>query len=712
MHNVKKIINKTICVITALIFLCLPISFARAAQPDDAPELPAIRGVEDINKARVLLFDLDTGAVLYEKNSDVQARPGSLTTIMTSLLLIENTAAEEWDVPLSQLTSVNSSWTGRGAQMGLKKGSTPTRRDLLYGLMLEGAADAAFVTANIVSGGESQFVAAMNAKARELGMENTSFQNVFGLGSGSHYTSAYDLKLLILAAMKESIFREAASAATYNCTQGAGGLAIFNTNPAVGNSGFIGIRSGADSDKEHSLAVGISAGQLSLCAIVLEAPTDRDALSYAERLISAGFSGYAAEGGFSPCLPTNAIIRAKNDSVLTTSAGGSVSVKKGELLRMCGSYENANGEPVFLVYREGSFLWMNGGDAELVEYVNDLFVENGSSLSREMNSGDPKSLDAFVSTRHNVVSCELNVKLITGDTVLVLIRMPNSHGLIRLSEAEMAEAVGSVNIPEGLYICTVTAVAEAKAYGCDIKRFITSTTSILAVGTGGACVSYNANTGESAPLGECFFDSFRVPADTPVKTGWEFKGWNTARDGSGISYAPGDTVASSDSLTLYALWEKPESVYSFDIEVSYDKGLVVLGSIENPAGVTSLRMVVKNKEGVAEERSADCMTEKAELAPLLLFTPLTLDAGDYTIEFYATSEGEERLLLSKELTVTSKEACETPVPTAAPTRAPSDQEPEKEPFSILSIPIFVWFIVGAVVIAGLIALIIVIIKRG
>ncbi|MBQ1892961.1 MAG: hypothetical protein II155_02525, partial [Clostridia bacterium] len=131
----------------------LMISPALAGAYNDALPLPEpITGVEDIGSTPALLFDVDTGAVLFDNRSDAGAKPGSLTTVMTALLLIENTDPGEWDTPLKALKEVNSSWSRRGAQMGLEKGMTPTRRDLLNALLLQGAADASFVTSSIISG--------------------------------------------------------------------------------------------------------------------------------------------------------------------------------------------------------------------------------------------------------------------------------------------------------------------------------------------------------------------------------------------------------------------------------------------------------------------------------------------------------------------------------------------------------------------------------
>ncbi|MBR0134560.1 MAG: D-alanyl-D-alanine carboxypeptidase, partial [Clostridia bacterium] len=183
---------KRIIAIAASLIMLLSFGTAFAdGLSDPLPPVVPVSVFEDLGETRAVLVDIDSGAILFSRNSDKQAKPGSLTALMTALLLMENTAPADWNVFLPALKEVNSSWSGRGNQMGLEKGDTPSRADLLYGLLLEGAADAAYTTAVLVSGSESEFVSAMNVRARELGMTGTKFDNGYGLGSGGHYTCAY-----------------------------------------------------------------------------------------------------------------------------------------------------------------------------------------------------------------------------------------------------------------------------------------------------------------------------------------------------------------------------------------------------------------------------------------------------------------------------------------------------------------------------------------
>ncbi|MBO4563312.1 MAG: InlB B-repeat-containing protein [Clostridia bacterium] len=704
--------KRFLAILASILIVLGSASFSRAEEiTDELPSLSPITGVEDIGSARAVLMDVDTGAVIYEKNSDTAARPGSLTAIMTALLLIENTDPGDWDTPLPALKTVNSAWTSRGAQMGLKKGDTPTRRDLLYALLLQGSADAAYVAETQVAGSETEFVDLMNSRASELGMTNTHFGNGYGLGSGSHYTCAHDMALLLRLAMGNDMFCIAVKTESFTCSDGARNIELHNTNEMLSSTGCIGVKSGSDSEKEHSLITAVGVGSARLAAIVLEASSDSMAYSLAERLIAAGMTVYATEGGYYPLSPTNAFFAANRDTYLGNMPGAStVSVPAGQGLRVCGSFTDANGDIYYCVYQDGSRLWAKAEDLSFVTYVDDIFIENGEALSREVQKADVFDISTFVTSRHLIKSVSVTLRLPDGTVVLSGEHSPNAHGRNDMAGTSFAEAFDSRLLSEGLYYCTVEVTAEASAAGCEPMTFTKTNSSILAVGTGGEAISYNANVGVDAPDGECFFDSFTIPVEIPTRTGFDFIGWNTSKDGSGLTYMPGETVASESSLTLYAMWKKALSRWTVDLSMVYDAELKIDGTVRNPAGITSLRLVVLRGGEEVEDRLVTCMTAEADAGTMFGSERILLQEGDHTIRLYGSSGGKEELLMEKSLSVNSEEASKTPVPEE--TAAPTEQAPNRPGFSFWSIPIFVWFILGAVVVAVLIWLIFYIIRHG
>lgn len=172
-----------------------------------APQAAAVEDPNILAKA-ALLVDVNTDSVVYAKNEHQELYPASLTKVMTTLLVLE--AVEDGKLRLDQeLTATNSAFTGLasdGSNAGIKVGEILTVEQLLYCVMVVSANEACNILAEAVSGSISAFVDEMNAKAKELGCENTHFANTNGLHDPQHYTSAWDLYLITKAAMKHDLF--------------------------------------------------------------------------------------------------------------------------------------------------------------------------------------------------------------------------------------------------------------------------------------------------------------------------------------------------------------------------------------------------------------------------------------------------------------------------------------------------------------------------
>lgn len=149
-----------------------------------------------------IVMEASTGRILGGQNIDQRLPMASTTKIMTSLLALERDDLDEWFEVDSQAIQVE------GSSMGLQEGDQVTLRALLYGMMLPSGNDAANATAVRIGGTQSGFVAKMNQRAAELGLENTHFQNPSGLDAEEHYSTAYDMAKLCAEAMKNEVFRE------------------------------------------------------------------------------------------------------------------------------------------------------------------------------------------------------------------------------------------------------------------------------------------------------------------------------------------------------------------------------------------------------------------------------------------------------------------------------------------------------------------------
>ena len=166
----------------------------------------------------VYLFNLDTGKPILRQNSDQQRYIASLTKMMTALLFLESgkDMNAEITIPASLTQEFKDIQNANGSTMNLRIGETVRRIDLLYGLLVASANDAASVIASDVSGGDlTAFVARMNARAKELGCENTTFTCVHGLYDYGNVSTAEDLAKIAAACYADETYMQAANTLTY-----------------------------------------------------------------------------------------------------------------------------------------------------------------------------------------------------------------------------------------------------------------------------------------------------------------------------------------------------------------------------------------------------------------------------------------------------------------------------------------------------------------
>ena len=150
-----------------------------------------------ISAASAILIDGESGRVLYAQNAEEERPIASITKLMTALVAVES------HPDLSEVVTIRTEWTGvEGSSMYLKAGEELTLEALLYGLMLASGNDAAVAIAGFCAGDVDTFVAWMNDKAAELGMEHTHFENPNGLNDEGHYSTAADMAALARVVME------------------------------------------------------------------------------------------------------------------------------------------------------------------------------------------------------------------------------------------------------------------------------------------------------------------------------------------------------------------------------------------------------------------------------------------------------------------------------------------------------------------------------
>lgn len=203
----------------------------------------------DITSYSALAIDVDSGVYLFEKNPDAVLLPASTTKIVTALVAIDYYQPDN-------LLAVGQEIDVEGQKMKLVVGEEITVNDLLYGLLVYSANDAAEVLARNYPGGRDSFIKAMNLKAKVLNLDNTYFTNPTGLDGSTHVSSARDLVRASSYAMKNPLFSEIVGTKE-KTVEGSNGKFIHkltNINELLGSvEGVKGIKTGWTENARENL---------------------------------------------------------------------------------------------------------------------------------------------------------------------------------------------------------------------------------------------------------------------------------------------------------------------------------------------------------------------------------------------------------------------------------------------------------------------------
>lgn len=191
----------------------------------------------DVGAGIAYVVSLDNGEVLFDKNFDKKTEIGSLTKIMTALLVIEK--CTDLSVKATVSGYAVDSLIGTGSAVPyLVPGEQVSLMDLLYSVLVASSNDASNVVAEHVAGSVSSFVEMMNKRAKELGCKNTNFSNVHGIDDVNNYSTAEDLYLITKKALEYPIFEKICSVSVYTLekTNKNEKRTIYNTNMMLNSS--------------------------------------------------------------------------------------------------------------------------------------------------------------------------------------------------------------------------------------------------------------------------------------------------------------------------------------------------------------------------------------------------------------------------------------------------------------------------------------------
>ena len=239
-----------------------------------------------------LLMEKETGTVLFSKDEHAKLEPASVTKVMTILLTMEaiESGALSYDTVVT--ASAHACSMG-GSQIWLKENEQMSVADMLKAVCVVSANDCAVALGEAISGSEDAFVERMNQRAKELGMNDTTFKNATGLPAEGHVSSAYDIAL-----MSRELIRNHPDIRQYTTiwmdTLRNGTSELVNTNKLIRfYEGATGLKTGSTDNALYCLSGTAERDGMELIAVIMKDATSAQRFEDAKTLLSYGFSTYA-----------------------------------------------------------------------------------------------------------------------------------------------------------------------------------------------------------------------------------------------------------------------------------------------------------------------------------------------------------------------------------------------------------------------------------
>ncbi len=247
----------------------------------------------ELDAKSVILMEAVTRTVLYEENADEALPPASVTKIMTLLLVME--AVDSGKISLTdQVTVSEAAASMGGSQVYLKVGETMSVEDMIKSVVVASANDAALALAEFVAGSEEAFVEKMNARAAELGMKNTHFENTNGLDdtTENHVISARDIAIMSAELLTHEKILDYTTIWQDSIRDGQ--FTLTNTNRLIRfYNGANGLKTGSTSKAGFCISATAKRDGMQLIAVVMGSKTRDSRNETAKKLLNWGFASYS-----------------------------------------------------------------------------------------------------------------------------------------------------------------------------------------------------------------------------------------------------------------------------------------------------------------------------------------------------------------------------------------------------------------------------------
>ena len=293
--KIKKILSTILLIVLLSINLT---TFAYTEDPDEWDYVwldEAIEEIKGTNELKVLskvaiIYDRNSGTVIWGKNENAPVPMASTTKIMTAIVMLEQIEIER----LNEEVIVSKEAANTiGSRLGLHTGDKITYNDLLYGLMICSGNDAAVEIAISIAGSVENFANIMNQKAKELGLENTHFVTPHGLDRDGHYTTAKELAIITDYALKNPKIVQVVSTREYTVNINGNLKTITNTNELLGYlDGVNGVKTGYTSKAGRCLVTSVTRDDFDIITVVLGADTRKIRTQDTIKLVEYTYKNY------------------------------------------------------------------------------------------------------------------------------------------------------------------------------------------------------------------------------------------------------------------------------------------------------------------------------------------------------------------------------------------------------------------------------------
>lgn len=243
-----------------------------------------------------VLIDSSTGTIISEEESHKRIPPASMTKMMTLLIVMEN--IEKGNIKLDDLVPISENAASMGgSQVYLAAGESMKLDTLIKAICIASANDATYAVAEYIAGTSDAFVKLMNEKASALGLKDTNFENVHGLDSQNHYSSAYDMASIARELLKHDKILEYSSIyEDYIAHTNGTNTWIVNTNKLLNYyDGLDGLKTGYTSNSGYCITATAKRNNLRLISVVMGEENNKIRNQDTISLLNYGFSNFKLE---------------------------------------------------------------------------------------------------------------------------------------------------------------------------------------------------------------------------------------------------------------------------------------------------------------------------------------------------------------------------------------------------------------------------------